>query len=215
MIFSKVANQNSYPFILPGLPYSANSLEPNLSAETFEYHYAKHHQAYVTNLNNLVKDTNLEKLNLEEIILDSFKNKNQKVFNNAAQVWNHTFYWYSMKNDGGIQNIEKNVSQKFLSAINDDFGNIKNFEDGFKNAANHFGSAWVWLVLDKSKKLQIRSTGNADLPITEGEIPIITCDIWEHAYYVDFRNRRADYVSVFLSKLINWEFAENNYLSNI
>ena len=116
-----------------------------------------------------------------------------------------------MKNDGGINGI----SEKMLGFINDDFGGIKNFEDNFKNASNHFGSAWVWLVLDKSKKLQIRSTGNADLPITEGEIPLINCDIWEHAYYVDFRNRRADYVSVFLSKLINWEFAENNYFSNI
>lgn len=215
MIFSKVANQESYPFILPELPYSTKSLEPNLSAETFEYHYGKHHQAYVTNLNNLIKDTNLEKLNLEEIILDSLKNKNQKVFNNAAQVWSHTFYWHSMKNDGGIENMEKYIDQRFLSAINRDFGSIKNFEDSFKNGANYFGSAWIWLVLDKNKKMQIRSTGNADLPITEGEVPLITCDIWEHAYYVDFRNRRVDYVSMFLSKLINFEFAQNNYLNNI
>ena len=209
MTYSKVANQSQYPFVLSELPYSKGSLVPHLSMETFDYHYDKHHSAYVTNLNNLTKDTNFANMDLETIITTTYgKSEHKSIFNNAAQVWNHTFYWHSMKKHGG-----GSPKGDLLSAIEADFGGLEAFFDAFKKAANHFASAWIWLIKDENGKLHIRSTGNADLPITSKEKPLITCDIWEHAYYIDFRNRRLDYVEIFLKHLINWDFAEENFTS--
>jgi len=172
-------------------------------AETFDYHHGKHHQAYVTNLNNLLNDNQeFGKKSLEEIIISS-QGKNAAIFNNAAQVWNHSFFWHSIKPNGGnIPNGE------LLELINKSFGTIENFNNEFKQAAiSQFGSGWAWLVRDKDNKLVIVKTSNAETPITQGQYPIIACDVWEHAYYIDYRNKRPDYVSVFLDHMINWDFA--------
>ena len=193
-------------FELPPLPYEPTALEPHISANTFSFHYNKHHQAYVTNLNNLVKDTPLASASLEEVIQESAKDASKAgIFNNAAQVWNHTFYWKSMKpNGGGLH------SGELLKRIEADFGNFDAFKDAFKQAATtQFGSGWAWLVLDGGK-LKVTKTANADLPMAHGQKAILTCDVWEHAYYLDYQNRRPDYVGVFLDKLVNWEFAEAN-----
>ena len=193
-------------FELPPLPYEPTALEPHISANTFSFHYNKHHQAYVTNLNNLVKDTPLASASLEEVIQESAKDASKAgIFNNAAQVWNHTFYWKSMKpNGGGLP------SGELLKRIEADFGNFDAFKDAFKQAATtQFGSGWAWLVLDGGK-LKVTKTANADLPMAHGQKAILTCDVWEHAYYLDYQNRRPDYVGVFLDKLVNWEFAEAN-----
>lgn len=194
-------------FELPPLPYDMNALAPHISKETLEYHYGKHHQAYVTNLNNLSKDTNYASMSLEDVIKDSAgKADKTGIFNNAAQVWNHTFYWNSMKPNGGGK-----PTGKLMAKIEADFGNYEAFRDAFKQAATtQFGSGWAWLVQDKDGKLKVTKTANADLPMVHGEKAILTCDVWEHAYYIDFRNRRPDYVDVFLDHLVNWEFAERN-----
>lgn len=193
-------------FTLPELPYAPTALEPHMSANTFSYHYNKHHQAYVTNLNNLIKDTPLASKSLEEIIMDSSKDPSkQGIFNNSAQVWNHTFFWHSMKpNGGGVP------TGKFGDKINADFGNFDAFKEAFKTAATtQFGSGWAWLVLD-GDKLKILKTGNADLPMAHGQKAILTLDVWEHAYYLDYQNRRPDFVTAFLDHLVNWDFAEKN-----
>ena len=194
-------------FELPPLPYDLSALEPYISKETLEYHYGKHHQTYVTNLNNLSKDTNYAAMSLEEVIKDSVGNAEKLgIFNNAAQVWNHTFYWKSMKPNGGGK-----PTGKLLEKIEAEFGNFEAFREAFKQAATtQFGSGWAWLVQDKEGKLKVTKTANADLPMVHGEKAILTCDVWEHAYYIDFRNRRPDYVDIFLDHLINWEFAESN-----
>lgn len=194
-------------FELPPLPYDMNALAPHISQETLEYHYGKHHQAYVTNLNNLSKDTPYASMSLEDVIKDSaVKADKAGIFNNAAQVWNHTFYWNSMKPNGGGK-----PTGKLMAKIEADFGNYEAFRDAFKQAATtQFGSGWAWLVQDKDGKLKVTKTANADLPMIHGEKAILTCDVWEHAYYIDFRNRRPDYVDVFLDHLVNWEFAESN-----
>ncbi|MBX9977407.1 MAG: superoxide dismutase, partial [Alphaproteobacteria bacterium] len=174
---------------LPQLPYAMNALEPYISVKTLEFHYGKHHQAYVTNLNNLAKGTGFEGLSLEETIQKSHTDKNMPIFNNAAQVWNHTFYWHCMKpNGGGLPTGE------LATRIDADFGGFENFKEEFKQAAiTQFGSGWAWLVL-KDGKLSIMKTGNADLPMVHGAVALLTCDVWEHAYYIDYQNLRAKYV---------------------
>jgi len=194
-------------FELPPLPYAMDALAPHISQETLEYHYGKHHQTYVTNLNNLTKDTPYADLSLEQVIQDTYnKPDTVGIFNNAAQGWNHTFYWKSMKPQGGGQ-----PTGKLKSKIEADFGTYEAFRDAFKQAAtSQFGSGWAWLVQGKDGKLKVTKTANADLPLVHGEKAILTCDVWEHAYYIDYRNRRPDYVDVFLAHLVNWDFANAN-----
>jgi superoxide dismutase, Fe-Mn family len=193
-------------FSLPPLPYAPTALEPHLSAKTFSFHYEKHHQAYVTNLNNLIKDTPLASQSLEDIIMASAKDATKAgIFNNAAQVWNHTFYWNSMKPNGGGK-----PTGKLAEKIDADFGSFDAFKDAFKQAATtQFGSGWAWLVLEDGK-LKITKTGNADLPMAHGQKALLTIDVWEHAYYIDYQNRRPDYVGVFLEHLVNWDFVAAN-----
>ena len=203
--FSKEADQNSHPFILPHLPYGENDLAPDLTKETFDYHHKKHHQAYVDNLNKLLGD-DLKAQTLEEIILSSHKNKQDAIFNNAAQVWNHTFYWHCMKPKAGGK-----PEGKLLERIEKDFGSYDKF---VKVGLSQFGSGWVWLVAD-SERLHIVKTANAGIPITDNHFPIITCDVWEHAYYIDYRNGRAKYLDAFFESLGSWEFAEQNYFNSL
>jgi len=187
---------------LPELPYSLDALQPHISKETLEYHHGKHHNAYVTNLNNLIPGTEYENLSLEEIVK---KAPEGGLFNNAAQVWNHTFYWNCLSPDGGGE-----PSGKLLGFINDAFGSFAEFKAQFtKSAVTNFGSGWTWLVQDSSDKLEILNTSNADTALTSGKTPLLTCDVWEHAYYVDYRNARPAYVEAFW-KLVNWKFVEGN-----
>ncbi len=193
-------------FELPPLPYSKSALEPHMSVRTLEFHYSKHHQAYVTNLNNLVLGTPLAAKPLETIIRETAKDESAAgIFNNAAQVWNHTFFWNSMKPAGGGAPTGDLAHQ-----INHDFGSIDKFKERFRQAAvGQFGSGWAWLVADKGE-LKVVKTANAATPITQGQIPLLTCDVWEHAYYLDYQNRRPDFVHTFLEQLVNWDFAATN-----
>ncbi len=191
---------------LPPLPYDQSALEPHMSAKTLSFHHGKHHQAYVTNYNNAVKDTPLDGKPLEEVIKqvagDSSK---MAVFNNGAQVWNHTFFWHSMKPNGGGR-----PSGDLLARIEADFGSFDKFKDEFKQAgATQFGSGWAWLVLDGGK-LAVTKTANADNPLTKQQTPLLTCDVWEHAYYLDYQNRRPDFLATFLDNLVNWDFVADN-----
>ncbi len=182
-------------FTLPELPYATTALEPHLSAETFEYHHGKHHKAYVDTLNQMIEGTDLENASLEEIIMKS----EGKLFNQAGQTWNHTLYWNSMTPGGGGQ-----PTGAAGDAINESFGGYDKFREEFKAAAvGQFGSGWAWLTLDDGK-LGIMATANADLPMKHGRTAVLTCDVWEHAYYIDYRNARPNYVDVFLDHLINW-----------
>lgn len=187
---------------LPELPYSKSSLAPHISAETLEFHYGKHHQTYVTNLNKLIKGTEFENMSLEEIV----KKSTGGIFNNAAQVWNHTFYWNSLSPQGG-----GNPTGKTANAINRYYGSFDSFKEKFTTTAiTTFGSGWAWLVQKANGDLDIVSTSNAATPLTESGVrPLLTCDVWEHAYYIDYRNARAQYVEVFW-KLVNWDFANKN-----
>lgn len=208
MTFCLKSNQASHPFILPELPFSKNDFLPHLSAETFDYHHGKHHQAYVTNLNNLTKDhLSFVSKDLEAIIIEAYRTS-PAIFNNASQVWNHTFLWNSIKpNGGGLPH------QNLLKQINADFSSFENFKVQFQQAAvSQFGSGWIWLVYH-NQKLAIVQTSNANTPITEGMYPLLTCDVWEHAYYVDYRNRRPDYVATYLNHMVNWEFAEQRFVN--
>ena len=193
-------------FTLPPLPYAQDALEPHISAKTLSFHYGKHHQAYVDNLNKLIKDTPLDNTPLEEVIKESAKDAaKQGIFNNAAQVWNHTFYWNSMKPNGG--GMPKGGLAK---KIDNDFGGYDQFKEAFKQAgATQFGSGWAWLVLENGM-LKVTKTPNADLPMVHNQTALLTMDVWEHAYYLDYQNRRPDYISTFLDKLVNWDFAEAN-----
>lgn len=187
---------------LPALPYPKNGLEPSISSETLEYHYAKHHAGYVTNINNLIKGTEFENLALEEII----KKSSGGIFNNAAQVWNHTFYWNCLKPGGGGQPPGE-VSKAIKSA----FGSFDNFKNEFtQKAVTLFGSGWAWLVKNKDGSIAIDQTTNAGTPMTEGKKAILTLDVWEHAYYIDYRNARPKYVEAFWD-IVNWGFAEKNF----
>ncbi len=193
-------------FELPPLPFAQDALEPHISANTLDFHHGKHHNAYVTNLNNLTQDSPLAGKSLEEVIKATAGDAAQAgVFNNAAQVWNHTFYWNSMKPGGGGA-----PSGDLAGRIDDAFGGLDKFKEKFKAAAiGQFGSGWAWLVVDGGN-LEIVKTANADTPIAHGQTPLITCDVWEHAYYLDFQNRRPDYLQAFLDNLVNWDFAAAN-----
>lgn len=193
-------------FALPDLPYDQAALEPHISGNTLSFHYGKHHQAYVTNLNNLVKDSPLADKSLEEIIRETAGNAEKVgVFNNAAQVWNHTFYWNSMKPNGGGQ-----PSGALADKINADFGGFDKFVEAFSTAATtQFGSGWAWLVNDGGT-LKVTKTGNADTPLTTSATPLLTIDVWEHAYYLDYQNARPAYIKTFVEKLANWDFAAAN-----
>jgi superoxide dismutase, Fe-Mn family len=183
---------------LPPLPYARDALAPHISAETLDYHYGKHHQAYVTNLNNLIKGTDNEHLDLVSII----KKSSGGVFNNAAQVWNHTFYWNSLSPKGGGE-----PSGKLADLITKSFGSFAQFKEEFsKTAVGTFGSGWGWLVQRADGSLGLVSTSNAATPITGPDRPLLTCDVWEHAYYIDYRNARPKYVEAFWN-LVNWDFA--------
>lgn len=189
------------PFTLPELPYSKDALAPHISAETLEYHYGKHHQTYVTNLNKLIAGTEFESMSLEDII----KKSKGGMFNNAAQVWNHTFYWHCLSPKGGNE-----PTGKLAEAIKKHFGSFADFKEQFtQTAITTFGSGWAWLVQDAAGDLKIISTSNAGTPMTEGLTALLTCDVWEHAYYIDYRNARPNYVSAFWA-LVNWEFATSN-----
>ncbi len=194
---------------LPALPFAADALEPYISANTLGFHHGKHHQTYVTNTNNLIKGTDLENASLEAIIAASTNNAEKAgLFNNAAQVWNHTFYWNGMKKGGGGA-----PSGAIASKINEDFGSFDAFAEAFKNAGlTQFGSGWAWLVLEGGK-LKITKTPNADTPMAHGQKAILTVDVWEHAYYLDYQNKRADYIDIFLKHLVNWDFANANLAS--
>jgi Fe-Mn family superoxide dismutase len=206
-MFDAVHKNEKMPFSLPALPYKMSALEPYISENTFNFHYSKHHQAYVDNLNKLIQDTELSGMTLDQIISEA-NNKADKIgiFNNAAQVWNHTFYWHSMRPQGGGE-----PKGKIREQIEKDFGGFDKFKEQFKQAgATQFGSGWAWLVWD-GQKLQIDKTSNANLPSVNNRIPLLTVDVWEHAYYLDYQNRRPDYLGIFLENLANWEFAENNF----
>lgn len=198
-------------FELPPLPYAKDALEPHISAKTLEFHHGKHHNAYVTKLNELVQGTELEGKTLEEVILASAKDASkQAIFNNAAQVWNHTFYWNSMKPQGGGRPTSSGPVGELAKKIDEDFGSFDKFAEEFKAAGvGQFGSGWAWLVLDGGK-LKVTKTPNADLPLAHGQTALLTADVWEHAYYLDYQNRRPDYLSVFLDKLANWDYAAAN-----
>ncbi|MEI6145719.1 MAG: Fe-Mn family superoxide dismutase [Methylococcales bacterium] len=191
-------------FELPALPYATNRLVPYISEETLEFHHGKHHQTYVTNLNNLVPGTEFADLSLEEIIVKS----SGPIFNNAAQVWNHTFYWNSLKPNGGGE-----PTGALADAITATFGSFAAFKEEFsKCAITTFGSGWAWLVKNADGSLALVSTSNAGCPLTTGQTPLLTCDVWEHAYYIDYRNARPAYLEAFWA-LVNWDFAAANFAS--
>ena len=192
-------------FTLPALPYARDALAPHISENTLNFHYGKHHQAYVDNLNKLLDGAPEADASLEEVIRSAAGSK-PGVFNNAAQVWNHTFYWHSMKPGGGGE-----PTGAIASAINDAFGDYAGFRKAFAEAgATQFGSGWAWLVA-KDGKLEVRKTGNAETPATDTSVtPLLTMDVWEHAYYLDFQNARPKYIETFLDSLVNWDFANQN-----
>jgi len=199
-------NEKASPHVLPVLPYADNALEPVISANTLHFHYGKHHQAYVDNLNKLIAGTEFANLPLEKIITETADKPDKKtIFNNAAQTWNHTFYWRSLQPQGGGEPAA--VLKKKIEAS---FGSLDACKKELATAAMaQFGSGWVWLVSDGAK-LKVVKTGNADVPITSGLKALLTIDVWEHAYYLDYQNRRSDYVNAVLDKLINWDFAAAN-----
>ena len=187
---------------LPDLPFDKSALAPSISAETLEYHYGKNHKTYVDNLNKLIPGTEFEKLSLEDII----KKATGGIFNNAAQIWNHTFYWNSLSPNGGGE-----PSGELAAAINKNFGSFAQFKDKFTAAATTlFGSGWAWLVKNPDGSLTIETVSNAGNPLKDGKKPLLTCDVWEHAYYIDYRNARAKYVEAFW-KIVNWKFAAQNF----
>lgn len=189
--------------ILPALPYAKNALAPHISEETIEYHYGKHHQTYVTNLNNLIKGTEFENASLEDIV----KKSSGGIYNNAAQTWNHTFFWNSMKPNGGGAPVGA-----LADAINRKWGSFDEFKKAFQSSAvGNFGSGWTWLVKKADGSVDIVNMGAAGTPLTTGDTPLLTIDVWEHAYYIDYRNLRAKFVEAFLNHLANWDFAAANY----
>ena len=196
-------------FEQPPLPYDSSALEPYMSAKTFEFHYGKHHAAYVANLNKLVQDTELANKSLEEVIKASFGDASKAgVFNNAAQVWNHTFFWNCMKPSGGGQ-----PSGELAEKIKAAFGSYDKFKEEFKTAATtQFGSGWAWLVKD-GDSLKVIKTPNAENPLAHGKTALLTIDVWEHAYYLDYQNKRPDFIETFLEHLVNWDFAAKNLSS--
>lgn len=188
---------------LPALPYAKNALVPHISEETIDFHYGKHHQTYVTNLNNLIKGTEFETSDLEDII----KKSSGGVYNNSAQIWNHTFFWSSMKPNGG-----GSPKGALAAAIDAKWGSYEEFKKAFQaSAVGNFGSGWTWLVKKADGSVEIVNMGAAGTPLTTGDKALLTIDVWEHAYYIDYRNARAKFVEVFLNALVNWDFAEANF----
>ena len=188
-------------FELPALPYEQNALEPHISAETLEFHYGKHHKTYVDKLNGLVAGTDMENASLEDVV----KSSEGGVFNNAAQIWNHTFYWNCLSPNGGGE-----PTGAVADAINAAFGSFAEFKEQFTNSAiNNFGSSWTWLVKNADGSIAIQNTSNAGCPLTDGVTPLLTVDLWEHAYYIDYRNARPKYMEAFWS-LVNWDFVASN-----
>jgi Fe-Mn family superoxide dismutase len=194
-------------FVLPSLPYEKGALAPYISEQTLEFHHGKHHAGYVANLNKLIEGTELAEATLEEVVKATAGDASKAgIFNNAAQVWNHTFYWHSMKPNGGGM-----PTGALAAKIDNDFGSFENFKTTFKTAGvGQFGSGWAWLVLDGTT-LKVTKTANADLPIVHGQVPLLTMDVWEHAYYLDYQNRRPDYAQTWLDNLVNWDFASDNF----
>ncbi|MDR3518205.1 MAG: superoxide dismutase [Azospirillaceae bacterium] len=190
-------------FELAPLPFAQDALEPYISAHTLSFHYGKHHQAYVTNLNNLTKDSPLATQSLEDIIKGSAGDASKAgLFNNAGQVWNHNFFWNSLKKDAADR-----IPGEIETRLNADFGSVQAFKDAFAQAAvTQFGSGWAWLIVEDGK-LKVTKTANADTPLAHGQHALLTVDVWEHAYYLDYQNRRPDFVKVFLDHLVNWDFA--------
>jgi Fe-Mn family superoxide dismutase len=190
------------PFELPALPWEKNALEPHITSETLDYHYGKHHNAYVNKLNGMTEGKPEAEKSLEDLI----KTAEGGLFNNAAQVWNHTFYWNCMKPNGGGA-----PEGALADAINEAFGSFDKFKEEFSQAAaTQFGSGWAWLVKGGDGKLKIVKTGNADNPLRNGDTPLLTIDVWEHAYYIDYRNARPKYIETFLNSLVNWDFVAKN-----
>ena len=194
---------------LPDLPYSKDALQPYMSAETLELHHDKHHQAYVTNGNKFIEEQNLSESSINEIVINSYKNNNAPVFNNVSQHINHIHFWEIMSN-----NPEGKIPGELESKITNDFGSVDQMKNDFINAGiTQFGSGWCWLVLNNGK-LEVTKTPNAENPIVHGHIPLLGCDVWEHSYYVDFKNRRPDYLKSFIDNLVNWEKVNEEFLKN-
>ena len=189
-------------FELPSLPYANDALAPYMSAETLDFHHGKHHQTYVTNLNNLLKDNELQGASLEDIVIKSSKDTSMAgIFNNAGQHWNHILFWQCMKPNGG-----GSIPSELETRLNSDFGSVDQFKEAFIQAGTtQFGSGWAWLAIDNGK-LVVTKSANASNPLVDGMKPILGCDVWEHSYYIDYRNKRPDYLKAFLDSLVNWEF---------
>ena len=192
-------------FELPSLPYASDALAPYMSAETLDFHHGKHHQTYVTNLNNLVKDSDMQDASLEDIVIKSSKDASMAgIFNNAGQHWNHILFWQCMKPNGGGE-----MPSELENRISSDFGSVDQFKEAFVQAGTtQFGSGWAWLAIDNGK-LVVTKSANASNPLVEGMKPILGCDVWEHSYYIDYRNKRPDYLKAFLDNMVNWEFVSS------
>jgi Fe-Mn family superoxide dismutase len=192
-------------FELPSLPYASDALAPYMSSETLDFHHGKHHQTYVTNLNNLVKDSDMQDAPLEDIVIKSSKDASMAgIFNNAGQHWNHILFWQCMKPNGGGA-----MPSELENRISSDFGSVDQFKEAFVQAGTtQFGSGWAWLAIDNGK-LVVTKSANASNPLVEGMKPILGCDVWEHSYYIDYRNKRPDYLKAFLDNLVNWEFVSS------
>ena len=192
-------------FELPSLPYASDALAPYMSSETLDFHHGKHHQTYVTNLNNLVKDSDMQDASLEDIVIKSSKDTSMAgIFNNAGQHWNHILFWQCMKPNGGGA-----MPSELENRISSDFGSVDQFKEAFVQAGTtQFGSGWAWLAIDNGK-LVVTKSANASNPLVEGMKPILGCDVWEHSYYIDYRNKRPDYLKAFLDNLVNWEFVSS------
>ena len=192
-------------FELPSLPYASDALAPYMSSETLDFHHGKHHQTYVTNLNNLVKDSDMQDASLEDIVIKSSKDASMAgIFNNAGQHWNHILFWQCMKPNGGGA-----MPSELENRISSDFSSVDQFKEAFVQAGTtQFGSGWAWLAIDNGK-LVVTKSANASNPLVEGMKPILGCDVWEHSYYIDYRNKRPDYLKAFLDNLVNWEFVSS------
>ena len=192
-------------FELPSLPYANDALAPYMSSETLDFHHGKHHQTYVTNLNNLVKDSDMQDASLEDVVIKSSKDASMAgIFNNAGQHWNHILFWQCMKPNGGGA-----MPSELENRISSDFGSVDQFKEAFVQAGTtQFGSGWAWLAIDNGK-LVVTKSANASNPLVEGMKPILGCDVWEHSYYIDYRNKRPDYLKAFLDNLVNWEFVSS------
>ena len=192
-------------FELPSLPYASDALAPYMSSETLDFHHGKHHQTYVTNLNNLIKDSDMQDASLEDIVIKSSKDASMAgIFNNAGQHWNHILFWQCMKPNGGGA-----MPSELENRISSDFGSVDQFKEAFVQAGTtQFGSGWAWLAIDNGK-LVVTKSANASNPLVEGMKPILGCDVWEHSYYIDYRNKRPDYLKAFLDNMVNWEFVSS------